>query len=383
MSLTHRAQAQLQNFIPHASTTYAKCRNFDYGRGAHSAVSGLSPYIRRRILHETDILKAVRGAHSYGASEKFIQEVFWRTYWKGWLEHRPAIWLAYDQGLAEDLKRLQSDPDLLARYEAVCTSRGEFECMNDWARELRETGYLHNHARMWFASIWIFTLGLPWRLGAQFFWQHLLDGDTASNTLSWRWVAGLQTLGKHYVATKGNIERFTNGRYAPEGLATNPPPLIGPAHPEPIRPDFPQADTQGRIGVILHDEDLSHSLANKCPTCIAAPALAPRHSRSEQVEAFLSQAFEEHRSNGAALALSAQDVITWAKAHDLETVIVKYIPQGPTQDAIAPWFAELTQTGLHVMKDTDPYDVLCWPHAQKGFFGFKKNIPSLLNLLQM
>ena len=58
---------------------------------------------------------------------------------------------------------------------------------------LKEDGYLLNHVRMWFASIWIFTFNLPWQLGANFFMENLLDGDPASNTLSWRWVAGLQT----------------------------------------------------------------------------------------------------------------------------------------------------------------------------------------------
>jgi deoxyribodipyrimidine photo-lyase len=73
-------------------------------------------------------------------------------------------------------------------------------CFESWVTELVETGYLHNHARMWFASIWILTLGLPWRLGAVFLYRHLLDGDAASNTLGWRWVAGLQTRGKPYPA---------------------------------------------------------------------------------------------------------------------------------------------------------------------------------------
>ena len=63
---------------------------------------------------------------------------------------------------------------------------------------------------MWFASIWIFTLNLPWQLGADFFMQHLLDGDPASNTLSWRWVAGIQTKGKNYLARKSNIEKYSN-----------------------------------------------------------------------------------------------------------------------------------------------------------------------------
>ena len=65
---------------------------------------------------------------------------------------------------------------------------------------LKENNYLHNHARMWFASIWVFTLDLPWQLGAEFFMKHLFDGDAAANTLGWRWVAGIQTQGKNYLA---------------------------------------------------------------------------------------------------------------------------------------------------------------------------------------
>ena len=63
---------------------------------------------------------------------------------------------------------------------------------------------------MWFASIWIFTLNLPWELGANFFYKNLLDADPASNTLSWRWVAGLHTEGKFYLARQENIEKFSN-----------------------------------------------------------------------------------------------------------------------------------------------------------------------------
>ena len=63
---------------------------------------------------------------------------------------------------------------------------------------------------MWFASIWIHTLELQWELGADFFLKHLLDGDPASNTLSWRWVAGIHTKGKNYIARKSNIEKYSN-----------------------------------------------------------------------------------------------------------------------------------------------------------------------------
>ena len=78
---------------------------------------------------------------------------------------------------------------------------------------------------MWFASIWIFTLELPWQLGAEFFMQHLYDGDPASNTLGWRWVAGIQTQGKHYLATEWNINKFTNNRFKNIKLNENAHPI--------------------------------------------------------------------------------------------------------------------------------------------------------------
>ena len=65
---------------------------------------------------------------------------------------------------------------------------------------------------MWFASTWIFNLGLPWQLGAKFFFKYLFDGDAASNLLSWRWVGGLQTKGKQYLFSSSNLRKFSNNR---------------------------------------------------------------------------------------------------------------------------------------------------------------------------
>ena len=110
--------------------------------------------------------------------------------------------------------------ELSSSYEKAINAETQFDVFNDWVKNSKRNGYLHNHARMWFASIWIHTLELPWFLGADFFLKHLLDGDEAVNTLSWRWVAGLHTKGKSYLARPSNIKKYTGERYNPQGLAT-------------------------------------------------------------------------------------------------------------------------------------------------------------------
>ena len=208
---------RLETFLPRAGRAYASGRNFDHGSSQRDNVSALSPWVRHRAIVETEILSAVIGAHGFKSARKFIQEVFWRAYFKGWLEHNPVVWDRYRNAVATLVETLSDDVDLHSRWQTATEGRTGIDCFDAWANELVETGYLHNHTRMWFASIWIFTLGLPWQLGADFFYRHLLDGDPASNTLSWRWVAGLHTKGKTYLARASNIARYTQGRFNPEG----------------------------------------------------------------------------------------------------------------------------------------------------------------------
>ena len=219
---------RLENFLPRAGRTYARTRNFDLGPMDRSNISCLSPWLRHRLILEQEVISAPLTRHSLHAAEKFMQEVFWRAYFKGWLEQHPGIWSSYRSELQRLLDLLPSDGQLSARYQTAIEARTGIECFDAWARELVETGYLHNHSRMWFASIWIFTLKLPWQLGADFFYRYLLDGDPASNTLSWRWVGGLHTKGKTYLARPSNVSRFTNGRFDPTGqLAAAALPLAG------------------------------------------------------------------------------------------------------------------------------------------------------------
>jgi len=239
-------------FAPRVGRGYTNGRNTDHGPGAHKAVSVLSPYVRRRLVTEQGLVAMALDAHGPEDAEKFVQEVIWRGYFKGWLERRPQVWTSYRVGLDADLAALDRDRRLRHDVGRAMDGQTGLGCFDAWATELVDTGYLHNHARMWFASIWIFTLGLPWRLGADFFYRHLLDGDAASNTLGWRWVAGLHTRGKPYPADAQNIATFTAGRFAPrrsdlaavtEGLEATEPdglpsvlPLRAIRQPEPGRP---------------------------------------------------------------------------------------------------------------------------------------------------
>ena len=211
------ALKKLDNFIENEIINYNSKRNFDFGPKERKNVSCLSPYITHRLITEYETVERVLKKRPYQKVEKYVQEIFWRVYWKGWLELRPKVWTDF----TEDLKNIKDDE----KIQQAVNGKTQISCFNDWVNELKEFNYLHNHTRMWFASIWIFTLKLPWQKGAEFFLKYLLDGDAASNTLSWRWVAGLQTKGKNYSAQSWNIEKFTNNKYKNIRLVENPIPL--------------------------------------------------------------------------------------------------------------------------------------------------------------
>ena len=216
-----KAVDQLNNFIEQNLTDYSKLRNFDFGPSNRSNISCLSPYITHGVINELEVINKSLKKFSFAKNEKFIQEVLWRVYWKGWLELRPNVWTDY----LNELKKIREEFIDNADYKNAIEGSTNIECFNEWVNELKENNYLHNHARMWFASIWVFTLELPWQLGAEFFMNHLYDGDAASNTLGWRWVAGIQTQGKNYLASEWNINKFTNNRFKNIKLNENAKPI--------------------------------------------------------------------------------------------------------------------------------------------------------------
>ncbi|NHB77165.1 FAD-binding domain-containing protein [Rhodobacter calidifons] len=373
---------RLTAFLPRAGRDYAALRNLDLP--GHPHVSALSPWLRHRLVTEAEVIDATLRVHPTGA-EKFLAEVWWRTYWKGWLELRPGIWASYRQGVQAALNRLAVEPGLAARAEAAMLGETGIDGFDHWAQELVATGYLHNHARMWFASIWIFTLRLPWELGADFFLRHLIDGDPASNTLSWRWVGGLHTPGKTYLATAENIARNTNGRFRPEGLATEAPALPLAPLPAP-RPaptgDAPAPDIPALL--LLTEEDLSPEFLLDLgyrPRAVAV--LGDVAGRSPRQVAAPVQAFTEGAFSDALSRLDATDaprfgpadltaLLDFAEGAAAGQIVTPWAPVGPAACALNALEPLATARGIPLARILRDHDRRAWPHATHGFFRFRE-----------
>ncbi len=391
---THTAALErLSAFVPQAGRDYATRRNYDLGPGNHTHVSGLSPYLRCRLITESEVVNAVLQRHSIAAAEKFVQEVFWRTYWKGWLELRPAVWTQYQVALDQAWNDVQTQAGLRARWENACRGETGIDCFDAWAHELVETGYLHNHARMWFASIWIFTLELPWELGADFFLRHLLDGDPASNTLGWRWVAGIQTQGKTYLARTSNISKFTEIRFHPKWrLAGEAIPRSAPLPPEPRSlPPGTAYDPARRTGFLLHEEDLSPGFFLNMVDPVACGVLKPQTKfgpleSAPHIAGFRSAALDDvttrwgDRLGPQTPLTSDEDIQNWVKAQNLEQIVTPYAPVGPVATLLAQ--ASRKDDATPIIQLMRPYDRMAWPHATRGFFPFKKKLPTFIADIQ-
>lgn len=385
------ALQQLAGFVPKSGRSYAASRNYDLGPGDRSNVSTLSPYVRHRLVTEQEIVDAVLSRFALSTAEKFVQEVCWRTYWKGWLEQRPGVWHRYRDELSRLETEITSDPAHAQTFEGAIAGETGIDCFDAWVRELVETGYLHNHARMWFASIWVFTLGLPWQLGADFFMRHLLDGDPASNTLSWRWVCGLHTVGKTYLARAANIAEYTNGRFNPKGklaTAAQPLPIADLPRPTGLRTLAPLPQG-GPLGLLLTEEDLTPETMALPESRIAAvfavdTAEAYPRTSHKVVEfrraALLNAAERIGRSFGAPLNIVAsKEPSAAAQALDsfgCTALVTSEIPVGPAKEAILAILNETKNVSLYEMRR--PWDAAFWPYATAGFFKIKERIPAIL-----
>ena len=370
-----KALDKLNNFVENNLSEYSKLRNFDYGPDNRSNISCLSPYITHGIINEKEVIKKSLDKFSFAKNEKFIQEVLWRTYWKGWLELRPSVWTDF----LIELKKIKGDFQNNQNYKNAIDGKTNVECFNYWVNELKENNYLHNHTRMWFASIWIFTLNLPWQLGAEFFMQHLYDGDAASNTLGWRWVAGVQTQGKHYLASEWNIKKFTNNRFSNIKLNENAPPKISEKKYSILKQDFTNPENIDQNNLIIFENNLCFETSdfqnNKFKKFyIISNKNENRCSKlSEKVLKFKSSLIQDQEQRFKNQSIDCE-VIDISEIKKIEKAVGLYPTVGENLDY-------LNSNTFKINFLYRELDQNSWQYCNKGFFNFKNYIPKIISTL--
>jgi len=368
-----KAVDKLNHFVENNLSEYSKLRNFDFGTDNRSNISCLSPYITHGIINELEVIDKSLKKFSFQKNEKFIQEVLWRVYWKGWLELRPNVWSDY----LMELDNLRDEYKSNHSYLRAIEGKTDIECFNQWIIELKENNYLHNHARMWFASIWIFTLELPWQLGAEFFMKHLYDGDAASNTLGWRWVAGVQTQGKHYLASEWNINKFTNNRFQNIKLNENAPPKISGKSFPMIKQEFNNPQNLEEKNLLIFENNLSFEITDFKENRFKKIYIISNKNENRSIK--LSEKLVKFKS----LLMKDQEQRLKDKSIDCEVVDVSEIKNIENYYGLYPTVGEnldyLNSNNLKIDFLYRNLDQLAWQYCNKGFFNFKNYIPKIIS----
>ena len=370
-----RAKAidKLNIFIENNLSEYSKLRNFDFGPDNRSNISCLSPYITHGIVNELEVIDKSLKKFSFSKNEKFIQEVLWRVYWKGWLELRPNVWSDY----LVELNNLRNEFKSNQNYLNATKGKTNIECFNQWVKELKENNYLHNHTRMWFASIWIFTLELPWQLGAEFFMQHLYDGDAASNTLGWRWVAGVQTQGKHYLASEWNIKKFTNNRFQNIQLNENASSIFNDKTYPINKKEFLNSQIlEDKILLIFENNmtfEFSDFKEHKFKKILLVLNDTNRAIKlSEKVLKFKANLLEDQKTRLIEKSINCETI----NINDLKNITEEVYALYPTVSENLNFIQNNQLQNIKFLYRK--LDQFSWQYCNKGFFNFKNYIPKII-----
>ena len=365
----------MERYIENNISDYTAKRNFDFGPQNRKNISCLSPYITHRLIAEYEVAKKTLSKYPYQKVEKFIQEIFWRVYWKGWLELRPKVWTDF----VEDAKKIENTKE----YEKAINGETNIDCFNDWVKELKENNYLHNHTRMWFASIWIFTLKLPWQKGAEFFLRELYDGDAASNTLSWRWVAGIQTKGKNYIAQNWNINKFTNNKYKDLKLNENPQPIIDQRDYK-VSPFSISNKETASDKLVFFENELDFQFFNidnhKKVYCVLLANDERQVKLGSKVLDYKKNLIKNQIQNsGLKIEFIEGNKFIELSSNDKDFDIV-YPSIGENMSFLK---RVIKKNNLNINYLTREEDNYCWQFSNKGYFNFKSNIPKILSQFKL
>jgi len=367
------AEKLLNEFIENNLGTYSKLRNFDYGPEKRTNVSCLSPYVTHGVVSEVELIKKTLLKYSFVKNEKFIQEIMWRTFWKGWMELRPSVWTDYLLELKKILEQYKDDQN----YQKAINGNTDIYCFNEWVSELKENNYLHNHARMWFASIWIFTLELPWQLGAEFFMKHLYDGDPASNTLGWRWVAGIQTQGKNYLASEWNIKKFSNNRFKNIKLNENALPKKSEKFYPISKSDFVNSEIIENKKLLVFENNLSLELSDLINKKFNKIQLITNKNQNRKIKLsentmnFKLLLFEDQKKRLEDKSIECE-ILDISEIEDTADAYLFYPTVGETLDYIKS--RNFSKINFLYRK----LDQFSWQYCNKGFFNFKNHIPKII-----
>jgi Deoxyribodipyrimidine photolyase len=231
---------------------------------------------------------------------------------------------------------------------------------------------------MWFASIWIFTLNLPWQLGAEFFMQNLFDGDAASNTLGWRWVAGIQTQGKHYLASEWNIKKFTNNRFQNINLNENARPVLSEKNYSINNRDFTNFEILENKMLLIFENNLSFEITDFKDNKFKKILLVDHNNNyrtiniSEKVMSFKSSLLEDQKKRLEEKSIKCEIVSIDEIKNISENIYAIYPSIGENLDFI----------NLNKLKNIQflyrKLDQFSWQYCNKGFFNFKNYIPKII-----
>ena len=369
----------------------------------HDNLSGLSPFITRRLILEQEIIGQILNKHPFTKVEKFIQEVLWRSYWKGWLEMRPKVWADYLREV--EIAKNQLNNRQISRAKEILDGCSGISFMDHFTHELTKTGYLHNHARMWWASHWIHVEKLPWQLGATFFFSHLLDADAASNTLSWRWVAGLQTKGKAYLINRDNLLKYCSPEILKNTAELAYLNEVSPIdvsksklyHPEDsnlIKYNLPTVESDKRIGVWVHNDDLCPEfgpLNNLKPVSVAGfkdVAMSVKYGLSDLVHRFTEDSMKDaldrcrgHFKCNAEYYESGtikENIIKWITKNAIEHVVAFKPFIGPVDEQLRIVNGEFVAHNIPLSMVRRDWDQNLFCNARSGFFPFWKKTKKYL-----
>ena len=367
------SQTELKNWVPKSKDFYPLNRNYDVT--GKQTTSKLSSAISSGIIKESDIIRSLH-EHGVPTSNKFLEEVFWRIYFRGYFETHPSIWLSYKECLSNDKQFKGED------YQNAIDGNTGILCFDDWLNDLYNTGYLHNHTRMWFASIWMFTLKLPWTLGCDLFMRYLSDADEASNILSWRWVAGLHTSKKPYVARASNIKKYTD-KYNPINELNESPKAIYEDKIHDYMPMIFNSKIPHKCNLLLIDNFFDVDVINLSDTKIDSFYVLDTSSFNDREIDRISIQSKIEITEYISKKINLEPIFVPMSDMSIlfgKSLVTSMLRTGDFNDFLDKSMRVLEQSSdLNIL--SRKIDELSWNHCKGGFFKLKSKITSIVDTL--